>query len=96
LNAAITISPGLEMSIIGKDAMGFTNPPTMMLHAIGETKPWRNSFFIQLIKIGRKPGLADKAFFFNCKYPICIFSDFKYNLKKFDLRVASFFGRFLG
>src|SRR5258708_20212566 len=42
LNAAITISPNIEISIIGTEGMGFTIPATLMLHAIGNNKPWNN------------------------------------------------------
>ena len=95
LNAAITTS-NVEVSIIGKEGMGFTLPATVMAHAIGEEKPWDNWFLKQLIKTGHKPNLADKAFFSNCKYPIQIFYSFIYKIKKFDMFTASFFGRILG
>jgi hypothetical protein len=96
LNAALTISPDIELSIIGKEGMGFTYPATLMLHAIGDVKPWRNFFIKTLIRSGNKPCMADKAFFINCQYPIRLFSASAYRLKKFDLFMASFFGRILG
>ncbi len=96
LNAAVTISSDIEISIMGKEAMGFTLPATIMIHAIGEDKPWNNWFLKQLIKSGRKPGFADQNFFSYCKYPINIFSPYNYRIKKLDLLSASFFGRILG
>lgn len=96
LNAAITISPDVEVSIIGTEGMGFTFPASIMAHAIGGFKPWNNSFLIQLVKSGHKPNLADKSFFANCEHPLNIFSPFDFKIKKIDLFIASFFGRILG
>ncbi|MBC7890465.1 MAG: hypothetical protein H7Z13_21540 [Ferruginibacter sp.] len=96
LNAAITISPEIDISIMGKEGMGFTHPATVMMHAIGHVKPWNNKFLIHLIISGRKPNIPEQTFFSYCKYPICIFSPFLYNIKKLDLVSASFLGRFLG
>jgi hypothetical protein len=96
MNAAITISPEIEISIVGKEGMGFTFPASVMEHAVGDTKPWNNDFFTQLIKTGRKPNSADKAFFINSKYPIKVFARYIYKIKKFDLYIASVFGRILG
>ncbi|MDB4905110.1 MAG: hypothetical protein JWQ63_4391 [Mucilaginibacter sp.] len=96
LNAAITISPNIEISIVGKEGMGFTTPATLMLHAIGDNKPWSNLFFIQLIKSGNKPNLADKYFFSYCKYPINIFAGYKYQLKKLDMLISALLGRVIG
>lgn len=96
LNAAITTSADIEVNVMGKEAMGFTLPATMMMHAIGDAKPWNKGFLKQLIRFGHKPNTADKAYFFYCKYPIRIFSDFDFRMKKLDLVLASFCGRFLG
>jgi hypothetical protein len=96
LNAAITISPDIEISIIGKEGMGFTDPSTLMEHAIGSVKPWNNGFCKQLIRSGQKPNSADKSFFTNCKHPINVFHNFTYKVKKIDMFTASFFGRILG
>jgi len=96
LNAAITISADIEISIIGKEGMGFTAPSTLMEHAIGSVKPWNNGFCKQLIKSGQKPNAADKSFLANCKYPINIFPNYTYQIKKIDMLAASVFGRILG
>ena len=95
LNAAITVSADIDCNIMGKEAMGFSLPPTLMLHAIGERKPWNSSFFIHLLSYGNKPSMSDKLFLTFCKYPIRVFSPFDYALKKIDLLIACFFGRFL-
>jgi len=96
LNAAITISPNIEVSIIGQEGMGFTYPVTLMEHAIGDDKPWKNRFIKQLIVSGHKPNAAEKSFFLHCDHPIHIFPNYKYRLKKYDLLISSFFGRVLG
>ncbi|MCW3091612.1 MAG: hypothetical protein JWP81_2681 [Ferruginibacter sp.] len=96
LNAAITTSNGIEISIVGKEGMGFTQPATIMMHAIGDNKPWNTRFFNQLIKSGHKPNKAEQTFFYFCKSPINIFSPFTYKMKKIDLLSASVLGRFIG
>lgn len=96
LNAAITTSADIEISIMGKEGMGFTYPATIMEHAVGDDKPWNKSFLGQLITIGRKPSMADQAYFSFCKYPICIFPVHRYRFKKLKLLTASILGRFLG
>jgi len=76
--------------------MGFTYPVTLMEHAIGDIKPWKNRFLKQLIVSGHKPNAAEKAFFLHCDYPIRIFPGYKYKIKKADVLISSFFGRILG
>ncbi|HEY4324704.1 MAG TPA: hypothetical protein VGN20_11985 [Mucilaginibacter sp.] len=95
LNAAITCSPGIEISIIGKDGMGFELPSYLMLHAISAHKPWNKRFVDQLFKSGHKPSLPDKFFFLNSLHPIRIFTQYTYRIKKFDMYMASLFGRVL-
>jgi len=94
LNAAITISSDIEINVMGKEAMGFSLPATIMLHAIGEVKPWNKHFLKELFMLGRAPSMAEKMFFNFCKYPISIFSNLEYKIKRLDLLVASFLGRF--
>ena len=97
LNAVITTSSDIQISVVGKDGMGFTPPATLMLHAIGEYgKPWDKQFVISLIKSGLRPTVAEKGFFLNCKFPIDIFSGGRYMVKNLDLKIASFLGRFIG
>jgi len=96
LNAAVTISDEIQINAMGKDAMGFSFPATLMLHAIGSIKPWKKDFISYLIRYGQKPNAADKAYFANSMDIIKVFSPFTYRINKINLTVASFFGRFLG
>ncbi len=96
LNAAITVSSDVEISTMGKEAMGFTLPATMMWHAVGELKPWNKIFTFQMIRLGQGPTMAEKMFFSFCKYPLIIFTPLTCKIKKLDLRFAAFLGRFIG
>lgn len=96
LNAAITVSADISINVMGKEAMGFTLPATLMLHAIGERKPWNSSYFLHLLNYGNKASMSDKLFLSFSTYPIRIFPHFYYVLKKTDLLAARFFGRILG
>lgn len=96
LNAAITVSPDIELSLIGKEGMGFTQPAYLMTHAVSKIKPWNKNYLKFLFKTGRKPGYSEKAFFNYCAQPIKLFSKVKYYSKKIDLFLATFFGRYIG
>jgi hypothetical protein len=96
LNAAVTISPEIEISIIGQEGMGFKLPSTLMVHAIGDVKPWRNFFVGNLLMSGNRPCYADKIFFTHTQYPIRVFPKYIYLRKKADLLCAAAFGRLLG
>jgi hypothetical protein len=96
LNAAVTVSSDIAINVMGKEAMGFSLPATIMFHAIGDLKPWNKQFLRDLLQNGKAPNMPDKIFFHFCKYPIAVFSAFEYKMKRLDLLVASFLGRFLG
>lgn len=96
LNAAITVSPEIKLSLIGKEGMGFTQPAYLMTHAVSKIKPWNKNYLSYLIKNGHKPSYSEKNFFNYCKYPINVFSKFQFFRKKSNLFIASFFGRYIG
>lgn len=96
LNAAITVSPEIELSLIGKEGMGFTQPAYLMSHAVSKVKPWKKNFLKFLIETGHKPSHSEKDFFNYCKYPIKLFSQFGFFLKRSNLILAKFFGRYIG
>ena len=96
LNAAITVCPEIELSLIGKEGMGFTQPAYLMSHAISKVKPWKKNYLKYLIEKGHKPSYSEKDFFNYCKYPIRLFPSFTFFLKKANLILATFFGRYIG
>jgi hypothetical protein len=96
LNAAITVCPEIELSLIGKEGMGFSQPAYLMSHAIAKVKPWKKNYLKYLIAKGHKPSHSEKDFFKYCKHPIKLFSSFHFFLKKTNLMLATFFGRYIG
>ena len=96
LNAAITISPEIQFSIIGTEGMGFTQPAFLMIHAVSPLKPWKKNFCLNLLKNGKKPSDADKKFFENVNFPISVFNKNKYLIKIINLKISTVFGRFIG
>jgi hypothetical protein len=96
LNAAITISQEVILSIIGTEGMGFTFPAYLMTHAIGDIKPWKVNFFKELCVRGHRPDNAQKNYFNFCKAPINIFSKTTYSIKKTNLRFSALLGRLIG
>ena len=96
LNAAITVSPEITLSLIGKEGMGFTQPAYLMTHVIAKDKPWNKNFLMHLFKIGQKPSYSEKNFFNYCKTPINLFSPVVLRLKRTNLFLATILGRFIG
>lgn len=95
LNAAITISPSLRYSVIGREAMGFEDPAYIMAHAINGIKPWKRKFTQELIFKNMKPTTAEKLYIENCNSPIKVFSNVKKAIKRIDIKLASALNRFL-
>lgn len=93
LNAAITVSKGLEYSIIGTEGMGFTQPAYLMLHAIENIKPWNNNFLISALN-GVAPTLAAKGFWKFTEKPIKLYSNSYRYVKLLSLNLSSFISRF--
>jgi hypothetical protein len=96
LNAAITVTPEIVLSIIGKEGMGFGHPAYLMTHATGENKPWKKNFLKHLLVKGRKPSFSEKNFFKFCRYPINLYSPVEHFFIKVNLYVTSVLGRFIG
>jgi hypothetical protein len=96
LNAAITVSPNIELSLIGKEGMGFTQPAYLMSHSVSKAKPWKKNYLKYLIETGHKPSHSEKDFFNYCKHPIKLFSELDFFLKRSNLNLAKLFGRYIG
>ncbi len=96
LNAAITVSADVEFSVMGKEAMGFTLPASLMFHAVGDKKPWDKNFMRQLLRDGCRPSIAAKLFFQFSRDPINLFSKPVHRKKMIDLKFASALGRVIG
>ncbi|MEO6549466.1 MAG: hypothetical protein ABIN94_15795 [Ferruginibacter sp.] len=96
LNAAITVSPEIELSLIGKEGMGFTQPAYLMTHAVAKDKPWNKNFISHLFRIGQKPSFSERNFFNYCETPIALFSSAVLRVKNINLFLATFLGRFIG
>jgi hypothetical protein len=95
LNAAMTVSADINMSIIGTEGMGFAYPHYLMLHAVESTKPWDNNFIKETVLRGKRPTGAAKGFVNNCSYPIQVYSPFKLQLKKLNVKIASALSRII-
>ena len=95
LNAAITGSPDLRFSVIGKEGMGFSQPAYLMSHAVGDVKPWNKNYLIYLLKRGESPHFTDKDYLKFVNNPIKSIGDVDFRLKKLNMKVASILGRVL-
>ena len=96
LNAAISVTPEINYSIIGTEGMGFTSPAYLMSHAVYDIKPWKKNFIKILLSRGHKPNLADHTFFSHLKNPIKVFDNKTHYFKRINLKTASILGRIIG
>ena len=93
LNATIEAYSG-TCSLMGKEAMGFKAGFNILPHALGQPKPWDKKFLKTLIFQGRRPGIADKAYWGADHFPVQIYSRSKIYLKLKEIKLSSFFARF--
>lgn len=92
LNACIEAYPKL-ISYGGKEVMGFKNGLLIIPHALGHTKPWMISPFIEMLK-GKKPRMVDKAFWNNSNSPISAYTQWNIKRKLVGIKFSSFLCRF--
>jgi len=92
LNAAVESYSG-EVSILGREAMGFRQGHTIIPHAIGQRKPWATSYLKDCC-FGITPRFVDKLFWKNAAGPIAAFPSAVLKYKQFSIRVAGLIGRF--
>ncbi len=93
LNASISVIKNLNYSIIGQEAMGFTEPAYIMYHCANSIKPWKRNFTFDAITKGIRPSNAEKKFFTLTKYPIKIYKAQIYLFKKIDILFATIISR---
>jgi len=79
----------------GKEVMGFENGLLIIPHALGRRKPWMIHPFSEWIK-GRKPKVADKAFWSNVSSPINVYSVSKSKIMALNIKLFSLLYRFYG
>lgn len=93
LNAAITISPDVQYSVIGSEGMGFSYPAYLMAHAVGNIKPWKENYIRNVFLKGTIPSFAAKCYYQHCNKPIIIYSSLRLMYERFCLKFASLLGR---
>lgn len=94
LNAALE-AWDKQVSMIGKEAMGFKSGGAIMPHALGSPKPWTKKYISRAFK-GRSPNYTDKMFWtsFIGNIPLKPYGEFVIKRKHFEMSVAKFVGRF--
>lgn len=92
LNMALMTWPR-QVCTFGPDMMGFTQGDTCLPHAIGGTKPWNKKILLDALR-GMPPRLVDKSYWNHCDVPIRVYSKRWILMKRIQINVASFIGRF--
>jgi hypothetical protein len=83
----------LNVSFMGKDAMGFVPGLACLPHALGTPKPWEWPF-LKMVFNGIPPTSAIKAYWDNVEGPIQSHSKYEIYIQRLNLKLASFIGRF--
>ncbi len=95
LNAAIEAIPGIPVSFLNKQAMGFEPGDACLPHALGPGKPWTRRYVAEALA-GLPPRGVDKAFWQHAGAgPIAAFPAATVAAKKKSLRLAAALGRFI-
>ena len=84
-----------EISMAGRDAMGFENGTHYMFHAVGGQKPWTKRFIAEALK-GRPPSKADKAYWRTVETPIRLYSRRVIFVRLIAIGIAAGLGRLFG
>lgn len=92
LNATVEAYHG-DVSILGREAMGFSQGHRILPHALGHRKPWTTSYLRDAF-LGIPPRLVDKLFWSHASGPVKAFSLSYLKRKRISIRMASFLGRF--
>jgi hypothetical protein len=93
LNVASMVAE-VPLSTVGPEEMDFTAGGSYMSHATGSPKPWDTKFLLSSI-LGQSPTRAQKAFWRNTQFPICLFPRHTLLIKQAELKMASVLGRFV-
>jgi hypothetical protein len=91
VSAAIMAWKG-PLSIIGPEAMGFTNYYFILSHAIESPKPWAKSYFFRSLS-GAAPTTPGGYFLNSASGPIQLFSKGSLLLRKLDFHAAKLVSR---
>ena len=81
------------ISEFGPEGMDFISGGWLMSHATGGPKPWKKNFITAALK-GKPPSLADKAYWQNVSGVINCYHPKDIKLKRLNILIASFIGRF--
>lgn len=96
LNAVITAYPDLNISVIGLEGMGFSQPAYLMSHAVSEIKPWKKNYLKFLLTRGKSPDFMEKDYMKFANSPISVYSEKEYKMKKINMKLSAILGRVLG
>lgn len=92
LNATIEAWDG-EVSFIGQEGMAFKFGLALMVHALGQPKPWNRKFLSSALK-GKYLSVADKAFWLHTQSPICLYNPTQLKIKRLSISCATVMNRF--
>ena len=93
LNAAITMTDGVQCSILPKSAMGFARGDHVLLHALGPRKPWRRRYVREALAAW-SPTAADKAFWKSIEGPLNAMPAARVASRRWQLNMATLIARF--
>ena len=93
LNVALMVWPG-PVTTLGPDVMSFTAYGELP-HAHGSNKPWRRRYLLEALQ-GKPPRFVDKVYWAYADAPYSAYSRLAIWLRRLEIKLASFIGRFYG
>lgn len=93
LNMALMTFDSSELSVIGREAMGFKDPVYLMVHCTSSEKPWSKNYIYEFLKNGIAVSKSEKIFtnYLNLKFK-CL-KDSKLKITKVNIKLTSLLTR---
>lgn len=81
------------ISYMGRDAMGFTDGITVMVHPVGKPKPWEKNQLWAALRFGHSPNHDDRTFLAHAGSPISAYKPWRFWLKRGEFKTARLLAR---
>lgn len=93
LNLALCCFNESNLSILGKEGMGFKDPIYLMVHCTNSNKPWSCKYLISFLRKGVSASNRDKIYFKHINLHVKSFSIFQMLMRSIDLKICSILNR---
>lgn len=93
LNLSLCCFKESDLSIMGREGMGFQDPVYLMVHCTNTNKPWSCKYLTRFILTGVSASNRDKLYFKYINLNTKSFSTYQLLLRRVDLKICSILKR---